>query len=894
MILQLCRAAIRLASRVVPRPERERWRREWDGELVAWSRSRDDARPGAWRLLSRTLVALGDAWAARHERGEIESSPVETTAAGARGGSLVEDLGQDLRFAGRSLSRRPGFAAVALLTIGLGIAATTTIFSLVNGILLEPLPYPEPDRLVVVWPEQWYSQRFFEQLERDTSSYKAIAGFAYRGGILTGSRETVNGGAELLLGPRVTDGFFDVLGVEPLLGRSFAEGEDRPGRDDLLVLSHRLWQQRFGGAPEVLGRRVRLSGVDRAIVGVLPPDLELPHLDADIVFPQRIEPGVATYTSAEMKAIARLAPGVTLDEATAELQTVIPQWREQQGRPEGWGATARVVPLRDFLVEETRPGLLLLFAAVGLILIVATVNVANLLLAQALSRRQELAMRVALGAGTLRLLRQHLAESTLLGLSGGLVGLAVATLLLPFVVGLMPQDTPRLAAIDVDGGVLAFCLLLSLVTGWTVGLLPALQARGTDLRRTLASGGRGGTGGRGGLRAALVAAEVALAVLLLAGCGLLLKSFWRLQQVDPGFEPRGLLTFELIPDADRVRSAEEADRYFAEADRRLESIPGVESAATVWRAPLALDGGITFYWEAGRRPPSGEPSPVCRYRPISPDYFRTAGIPLLAGRAFTAADRAMSEPVAILSRAAAERLFPDRNALGRKVFVDMPDEVEATVIGIAGDVRMLGPGRDAPDTVYRPYLQSGPIMDAFEAYPRAFVVRVDDPATSVAAQARSTLLEIDPNAVLHELRTLTAAIDEAMTGRRATTVLLALFTGTALLLGSIGVYGVMAYTVRARTRETGIRIALGASPRDVVAGVLGTSLRIAGLGAAVGIGLALALSRVLARFVFEVEPTDPAVLLAALAIALSTAVVATLLPARRAARTDPAATLTAE
>ena len=905
--LRVILAALRRLEHLAPVRWRGRWYREWEAELVAWWQQErgavDQGRQS--RCLHKAARALALTWRARHAVRDLLALHLEALRERRRRGESADDkpednpltgsepmtdLLADLRYSFRSFVRQPGFTLVAALTIAVGIGANTTIFAFVNGILLQPLSFREPERLVAVWPENWYSLRLFELVQDSARSYESLAGYNQRALVVQ-----EEDGAKMWWGPRVTTGFFDLLGIEALHGRTFATGEDEAGSDQVVVLSHRLWQSRFGGDPDIVGKQVRASDGSRSVVGVLPPSVNLLQPEAEIVFPQRIDRDDPTYQSAEMKLIGRLAEGIDLDQAQAELDSLITGWKEEFALPDEWGLDARVVPLREFLVGEVRPTLLLLFGAVGLTLLIATANVMNLLLARTLSRRREISMRFALGARASRVVRQLMTESTVLAVLGCLPGLLLSLLGVRAMIRLLPSETPRLAEVSVNQWVVLFGVALALLSGGVVGVVGALQSVRLDAGEAFGIGSRVEGGAlRRRARGGLVMAELALAVTLLAGAGLLVKSLWRLNQVDPGFAAEQLVKFDLHPNEERMSSIEEARSYFRRVEQRLEALPGVTSVATIWKAPLAPDGGVTVAWPTATPPRSGDNLETVRYRPTSPDYFQVAGIPLLEGRGIEVTDRQQSEPIAVISKAAAERLFPGRSALGEKLTIEMPNETSSTIVGIVGDVRLLGPGEVSPSTVYRPYLQVGPVLDAFKAYGRAFVVRAEGAPSAVSPALRKTVLEHDPTALIDEHIPLADAIRASLHGRRVTLLLVGLFTLTAVLLGAIGIYGVMAYSVRARRQELGIRIALGASGSSVLRQVLGEGLRLSVLGAALGVLLALALSRFLEGLVFEVTTTDPWVLATAVTLAIAVASISTTVPALRAGRANPVEALAKE
>ncbi len=803
-------------------------------------------------------------------------------------GHLLDELQQDVRFGARSLLRSPGFAAVAILTMAVGIGATTTIFSLVNGILLRPLPYQDPDRLVVVWPENWFSTNLFLEIEPFLDSFEAAAGH-------TASNHTLitDDGAVRVQGPQVTARFLDLLRPRLQLGRGFAPDEDRRGTR-VVVISDRFWRERMESDPHVVGRTVRLNGQEHAVVGVLAPGYQSLRNGASLIVPWQLDTDFPAASSQEMKLFGRLAEGVSREAALEELRAYIAYLHEQYDLPADYGNDATIQPLHEYLVGDTRPTLLLLFGAVGLTLLIATANVANLLLSRALTREREVAVRAALGAGRGRLVRQMMTESSLLGLVGMVPGLMLASVGLNGVLALMPAEAPRLESVALDGSVLAFSILLALATGWIVGVIPALQSSRSDVRAALATGGRGGSESarRRHTRRAVVLAEVAMAVTLVAGSGLLIKSFLQVTRVDPGFRPQALAVFDLRPEEGSIGSAAEATQYFDRIRSELDAIPGIAGISEVWKVPFSEDGGINSLYRGDREiDPTVDP-PFGRWRPVRHDYFATAGIRLVRGRLFDAADEASTEQVAVISEATARSLFGMDDPLGELLLTSIEMETPARVVGVVGDLRLGGLDQASTAVVYRPYAQMPGLLERYGFYGRWIVLRLEEQAPAgLATTVRDVVRGIDPTALIAGYTTMSDAIRVSLSQRRGTMTLLGLFAGTALLLGAVGIYGVLAYSVRSRRREIGIRVALGATRGHIVRGVLRDALSLAILGSAVGMGLTVLLSRTLDSFLFEVSPLDPWVLTAAVATAALLAVASALQPALRAGRQDPASTL---
>ena len=877
---RLCHLVIRAFALLAPHDERTRWRNEWLAEIEHAERRGH----GSAALLRRSLLSARDALALRVRRSARQAPNILRQA---RGG-LFDEIRQDVRFGIRSLCSSPGFTAVAVLTMAIGIGATTTIFGLINGILLRPLPYEDPDRLVVVWPENWFSTDMFLMIGPFLDSFDATAGF-------TGTDHTLlrSDGAVRIKGPRATAGFFDVLGPRMQLGRGFETGEDTPG-DAVAVVSDSFWRTDLGADPAAIGRTVRLDGREHTVVGVLSPGYQLLQNGASVVTPWPLDTESPSASSQDMKLIARLAKDASPAAALEELRTFVNYLRERNGWGDEFGRDATIMPLQEYLVGDTRPTLLLLFGAVGLTLLIASANVANLLLSRALTREREIAVRVALGARRGRLMRQLLTESSLLGLLGILPGLALASVGLRGVLALMPPDAPRIETIAVDGWVLAFSALVALATGWIVGVIPALHASVSDVRAALTAGGRGGseTALRRRTRTAVVLAEIAMAVALVAGSGLLIRSFLQVMQVDPGFRPDGLVTFDLRPEQGRFSSAAEAKDFFARVRGDLGALPGVTAVSEVWKVPFSEDGGINALYRADREIDPAVDPPFGRWRPVSHDYLTTAGVRLVRGRLFTATDEEGTEPVAVISETAARQLFGAGQPLGQRLLSSVEMDTPVRVVGIVGDLRLGGLDQESPAVVYRPYDQLSELLERYDFYGRWIMLRFSGAApASLPVTVREIVRDIDPSALVASYTAMNDAIRGSLSQRRATMTLLGLFAGAALLLGAIGIYGVLAYSVRSRRREFGIRLALGSTRGRIVRGVLSDALSLATLGSAIGLGLTMLLSRALESFLYDVSVFDPWVLTVAVVTTVVLAVLSALYPAVRAGREDPARAL---
>ncbi|HEX7049883.1 MAG TPA: ABC transporter permease [Longimicrobiales bacterium] len=815
----------------------------------------------------------------------------------------MDTLLQDIRYALRTLRRAPGFTAVAVLTLALGIGANTAIFSVVNGVLLHPLPYPEPDRLVGVY-QLWQGDRAvmtpanFRDVRQqatgaDGTSSPVLEEMApyYRSDFtLTGSGDPVR-----LQGVEVGAGFFDVLGVAPVLGRTFRPDENEPGRTRVAILSHRLWQQRFGAEPEIIGRVIRLDGNPYEVVGVMPEGFSFPA-ERDVWTPIEYDAEFMSENSRGawyLSVVGRLAPGVSEEQAASRVAAI--GRRLEKAYPQvNTNVGMTVLSLHDAMVGDVRTALWVLLGAVGFVLLIACANVANLLLARAASREGELAVRAALGAGRGRLIRQLLTESLILGALGGAAGLLLAVWGTGFLVALQPRNVPRLDEVTVDGTVIAFTAAIALLTGLLFGLVPALQTARTELAATLREGGRGALAAKGSARVrnALVVAEMALAVILLAGAGLLINSFARLQRVDPGFRAEGALAFRLsLPG---VAYNEESARaaFYDRLIERLEALPGVRSAGAIMALPLSgFSFTFTFNVE-GREPAQPGSDQSLQTRVVTPGYFRTMGIPLLRGRAFTAQDRADAPQVVLISESAVRRYFPDEDPIGRRITLGWGrgpgrPNVGGVIVGVVGDVKQFELAEEQSAVVYVPHAQV-PVGGM------TLVVRTAVPPLTLAGAVRREVGALDADLPIAELRTLEQLVARSISQPRFYMLLLAVFAGVALALAAIGTFGVMTYAVAQRTREIGIRMALGADPGSVRRLVVGRALALAATGLGVGLLGALALTRLLGSLLYGVTATDPLTYGAVALTLIGVAFLAGYLPARGATRVDPTVALRAE
>jgi putative ABC transport system permease protein len=812
----------------------------------------------------------------------------------------MDRLLHDVRYAARMLAKSPAFTAVAVLTLGLGIGANAAIFSVVNAVLLRPLPFPEPERLVAVWTPQpkrssairgSSSYPDFADFRDQSTSFEALAAFRQRGYTLS-----TRNGAERVAGGRVSWSLLSVLGVAPPLGRDFTAEDDRLGGPRVALLAHGLWQRRFAADPGIIGASITLDGEPHIVLGVLPAgfrfDFDLNT--AELFTPLTLDGKDAIEERGQhyLRIVGRLKPGTTSEQARAELAAVAARLEQAYPRS-NTGRTASVVPLHQEVVGDVRRGLLVLLGAVALVLLVSSANVANLLLVRATEREREVAVRSALGASRGRLGRQFLTESVLLALLGGGLGLLFAFWGVAALVALAPADLPRAADIGVDGRVLGATLGVSLLTGLLFGSVPSLRGSRVRLAEALSEGGRGSAGpGRQRVRNALIVTEVALAVVLLVGAGLLLRSLGRLLDVDPGFRSEGVLTANLrLPDA-RYEKPEQVMAVYDRLLPRLASLPGVTAAGA--GMPLHFGGDI---WVTGfvRRdrpePPPGDRQHA-HYKAVTPGYLEALGIPLVAGRLIADADRRGAPRVVVVSRALAHRLYPDEDPVGRPVafgvgFDDADEDVTWRIVGVVGDTAVSSLDVEPPPQFYVPLFQQP------WGYPSLVLRTAGNPRPLIEA-VRREVQAIDSELPVFEAHTLGELTAASVAQRRFQTRLLAAFAAVGLLLAAVGLYGVMAVSVGQRTREIGIRIALGAERRGVIRLVMGQGLGLVLLGMALGLAGAAAFSRVLAGLLFRVGATDPVTFAVVPALLAATALAASYLPARRATRVDPLVALRCE
>ena len=807
----------------------------------------------------------------------------------------MDTLTQDMRYAVRRLFRSPGFAAVVILTLGLGIGANSAIFSVVNAVVFRSLPYPQPERLIRLFQVgddgglATFTPMNYLDVQREMRTLESSAAFTGAGFTLTSDGEP-----ERLDGAETSASFFDVLGIRPVLGRGFQPDENQPGKTRVAVISHGLWTRRFNSDAGILGRSILLNAEPHVVIGVMPEGFSYPArrdvwtpLEYDTQFTQQSRG--AWYLSV----LARLKPDATVEQASTEIAAI---GRRLEAEYPATNLNVRMTAqgLHTYLTGDIKPKLLVLLAAVGFVLLIACANVANLLLARSAAREGEIAVRAALGAGRGRLLRQLLTESVLLAIGGGLLGLLLAHLGTKLLLSLQPAGIPRLDVVRVDGAVIAFTGLVAIATGVLFGLIPAFQATRGDLVSSLKEGGKGALASRraGRMREGLVITEIALAVMLLAGAGLLMRSFARLQSVNPGFRTAEALTFRTALPTAAYRGEPERTLFYQRAIERIAALPGVTNVGAIAFLPLS---GASFgfsFTVAGDAPPRPGEEPSMQTRIVTPDLFRAMDIPLLRGRAFTASDDANAPQVVLLNDAAVKRYFPNSDPIGRRIELGWgrgPGRPRngGEVVGIVGSVKQFGLDEVEQPEIYIPHAQNP--MAAM-----TFIVHTAVEPTSLADAVRREIRALDPSLPVTALEPLETVVARSISQPRFYMLVLGIFAAVALLLASIGIFGVVSYAVAQRTREMGIRIALGATRDRVLRMVLGGAMRLAVIGVVVGLLAAIAVSKTLNTLLFDLSPTDP-LTYAAVGIGLSVvALAASYLPAWRATRVDPVVALRAE
>lgn len=824
----------------------------------------------------------------------------------------MEAVMQDLRYGFRMLVKNPAFTFIAVLALALGIGANTAIFSVVNVMLLRPLPFADSDHLVAIWtrnPARSTTRGStappdFRAWQEKSKSFVGVGAY-YLGDFNISAKSE----PERVRGAFVSSNLFPLLGTKPALGRLFTAEEEQFGRHRVAILGHGLWQRRFGSDPNLVGQQVTLNSESYTVVGVMPPDtwLRQAKQKAELWIPMAFEPGSNQNTRNNyfLNVIGRLKPGVEVARAQAEMDVIAGQL--EQDYKENAGLGARVVSLSEDTSGDNRPILLILLGAVGCVLLIACANVANLLLSRAASRERETALRIALGASRARLIRQWLTENILLSTLGGAIGLALAAWGLQAIVALAPENLSRTAIITQDAGiaidhrVLIFTVLLSVLTGVVFGLLPVLQASNPDLNKGLKDSGRSTTGSVRSrrMRGVLVVAEIALALVLLIGAGLMLKSFMRMQATHPGFNSDKLLTMQIALPELKYKEARQRTAFFQQAIERIKGLPGVQSVGATTGLPMSNESWGKQFSIEGRTPPATlDQVEAVEFHQATPDYFRAAGITLLKGRFFTEQDTQDSPGVVIINEAVAKKFFPDEDPLGKRVWMGPPESMlspnllppggqfpRATIVGVIGDVMSYGVDKPIEWEVFAPYQHGGGNIPLAKMY---LAVRTsgDDPY-ALAGAVRGEVRAIDSDQPVADVKTMERRLGDSLWQPRFNMILLAIFAGVAALLAAIGIYGVVSYSVAQRTPEIGIRVALGAQPRDVMKLIMKQGVVLAFLGLGIGLVAAFGLTRVLSSLLYGVSSTDLSIFGLVALLLLVVTLLGSFIPARRAMRVDP-------
>jgi len=805
----------------------------------------------------------------------------------------MDRLRQDVNYAGRTLLRSPLFALTIVATLGLGIGANTAIFSFVDAMLLSPLPHPDPDELVTVWQDfgstggptrEWFTPPDYEDLRTANRTFEAVTPVLSWNPNLTGLDEP-----ERVTGLIVSTDYFAIAGVAPALGRGFNAG-DAQGDARVVVISHGLWQRRFGGEATALGSTMTLNGLPWTVIGVMPASYQAPFVPGDVYRPYQLTTfsagcGRGCYV---MRVLGRLRDGVTLAQASADAAALAARIREA-APGEKQGMELRVVSLHEQLTGPVKPALAALLGAVGLLLLIACVNIANLLLARSAVREREVAVRTALGASRRVILRQLLTESVIIALIGGAAGVLFAIWGVDLLVRLSPAGTPRLESVALDSRALTFALALTLTTGMLFGAFPALQLASTNTSETLKeSGGLRTSAGRRRARSALVVAEVAIALTLLAGAGLMLRSFARLQAVDPGFRAENAVALQLLLPAATYREADAQVAFHARLQERLAANPGITATGVVSMLPLAGDNtDVSFLIEGRPLPANREEATAADYRNVTPGYFAAIGMRLLRGRPLNEADRAGAPQVALINENMARRYWPNDDALGKRITEFGPEGPWTTIVGIVSDVHHRGPGQPVRPELYLPFAQR-PVAGAW------LVARTVADPLRILPEIRGEVRALDPDLPVAQQTTLEALMKQSVAMPRLFMTFFGFFALVALLLAAVGIYGVTAHAVSQRTQEIGVRIALGADASSVVSMIVGQAMTVAGIGVVIGLAAALLLSRALRTLLFELAPWDPLTFASIAVLLVAVALVAAWTPARRAATLNPVKALRTE
>lgn len=799
----------------------------------------------------------------------------------------MQSFWQDFRYGVRLMFKRPGFTAVVIIVLALGIGANTAIFSVVNSVLLRPLNYPDSDRIMTLWEDhtrrdgpaqEWTSPTGFQDWKDQNTVFENIAAVNDWRPTLTESGEP-----EMLSGALVSSGAFSVVGIKPILGRDFTDTDDKAGAERVAIISYGLWQRRFNGDQSVIGRNVRLSGDSFTIIGVMPAGLQFPIVNnAEIwrtihpTWDDRCQRGCAT-----IRVLARLKAGVTIERAQTEMSAIAGRI-EQQFPETNKNVGALVVPLRDFIVSDTRQAMLVLLFAVGFVLLIACANVANLMLAKAATREREIAIRSAMGASRWQIVRQLLTESTLQALIGGALGVILAYWMVDSLISISPDGTPRLDEVRIDNRVLLFSFGISALTGLLCGMIPALQSAKPDLNQALRDSGAGNkSSARGGrMRSGLVIAEIAIALTLLIGAGLLMRSFVLLQSIDPGFKPANILTARIGLPTSAYPERQQVASFYNQLHERLKALPGVQAVSFNTTVPMTGTNADASFVIEGRPAPPPDQQPAAWVNIVNHDYFRTMSIRLISGRLFDDNDRENSQRTIVISQTMAQRFWPNENPVGKRIGFGGQAPQWREIIGVVADVRHFGLSSDARPTVYFSDRQQA-------ARFMTLVLRTNGDPLNLVDSVRSQVQALDNNLAISNVQSLEQIVSNSIAVPRFVMLLFGSFAAVAMLLAGLGIYGVMAYSVAQRTQEIGIRLALGAQSRDVLRMVLTQGMTLAVIGIALGLAASFGLTRLMSNLLFGISPTDPLTFAVITVLLTTIAWLACLIPAMRATKVDP-------
>jgi putative ABC transport system permease protein len=800
----------------------------------------------------------------------------------------METLIKDIRYGVRGLWKRPGFTAVAVITLALGIGANTAIFSVVNAVLLRPLQFRDPDRLVMIWedatfagfPRNTPAPANYVDWKTQTQSFEDVAASAESTFNLT-----ADGDPERVAAYKVTANFFPLFGVAPALGRNFATEEDRPGAQKVAVLSHALWQTRYGGDRQIINREIQLNGEKYTVIGVMPQGFQFFESDVRLWVPLALDSEeLANRGGHYLKVVARLKPGVTLDQAQADLSAVMA--RVAKDNPEetfDGKLSAFAMPLREQLAGDVRGSLVMLLVAVAFVLLIACANVAGLLLARAVGRRREIALRIALGASRVRVVRQLLTESLLLAAAAGVIGSVLAYWSFAFLQQLIPEQMALFTTLTLDTRILAFTLLISMLTGVIFGLVPALQSAKVDLNEALKQSTRVTATSK--LRSALIVFEVAASVVLLVGAGLLVQTLFQLFNQYSVLQPEKVLTMRTVLPQTKYKEPAQRHAFYQQVLDRVEHLPGVVSAGYSTSVPLLWKGGTSGFLPEGLKSPIPGMAYDANHREVSADYLKTMNIPLREGRYFDTRDNETSMPVVIINETMARQYWPGEKALGRRINIGDPSDGQwMQIVGIVGDVRQMGLDEPVKAEMYMPYQQ---VTDWPFFSPRDLAIRASGDTANLVSSVRKIIREVDPDQPVSNVATMSEVLGVEAAQRRMGMIMLAAFAGLALLLASLGIYGVLAYFVTQHTNEIGVRIALGANRRNILALVLKKGMGLTLLGIAIGMAAAFALTRLMSSLLFGVKAFDPLTFVAVPLLLAMVALLACWIPARRATKVDP-------